>query len=55
MSPRSLVFQSKIATILSHTVISTDLETGKEEWKLNLDGDLNKTRDECWSYFVGYN
>ncbi|KAL7522694.1 hypothetical protein ACHAWX_007636, partial [Stephanocyclus meneghinianus] len=54
MPPRSLVFKSKVTTILSHTVISTDLESGVEEWKLNLDEDLNKTKDDCWSYFIYY-
>ena len=54
MPPRSLVFKSKVTTILSHTVISTDLESGAEEWKLNLDEDLNKTKDDCWNYFIYY-
>ena len=54
MPPRSLVFKSKVTTILSHTVISTDLESGAEEWKLNLDKDLNKTKDDCWNYFIYY-
>eukprot|EP00970_Alexandrium_tamarense_P000298 scaffold32_cov190-Alexandrium_tamarense.AAC.16 len=54
MPPRSLVFQSKATTILSHSVISTDLETGAEEWRVNLDEGLNKTNTTCWGYFMGY-
>jgi len=50
MAPRSLVFKSKVMTILSHTVLSTDLDDGTLEWELNLDGD-NKTKNECWGYF----
>lgn len=52
MPPRSLVFKSKVTTILSHTVISTDLETGTEEWTLNLDDGVNNTI--CGRYFVMY-
>jgi DNA excision repair protein ERCC-4 len=54
MSPRSLVFKSKVTTILSHTVISTDLYDGTKEWELNLDEGLNKTETDCWSYFGYY-
>jgi hypothetical protein len=52
MPPRSLVFQSKATTILSHSVISTDLETGAEEWRVNLDEGLNKTNTTCWGYWL---
>ena len=53
MPPRSLVFQSKVTTIMSHSVISTDLNTGVEEWKLDLDEGLNNT--DCRSYFgIGF-
>ena len=48
MPARSLVFQSKLTTILSHSVMSTDLDTGKELWNLTLQG-LEKT--VCSPYF----
>lgn len=54
MPPRSLVFKSKVTTILSHSVLRTDLDSGTLEWKLNLDKDLNKTKDDLWGYFMGY-
>jgi len=38
MPARSLVFQSKLTTILSHSVISTDLNTGNKLWNLTLEG-----------------
>lgn len=50
MPARSFVFKSKLTTILSHSVISTDLNTGDRLWDLNLDKGLNNT--ECAvSYF----
>ena len=52
MAPRSLVFKSKITTILSHTVLSSDLEDGALQWEVNLDEGLNKT--DCGSYFIDY-
>jgi len=55
MPPRSLVFKSKVMTILSHTVKSTDLYDGDEEWKLNLDDALGLNETECQPYFMtGY-
>ena len=36
MPARSFVFQSKLTTILAHTVKSTDLESGKELWNMTL-------------------
>jgi len=50
MPARSLVFQSKITTILSHGVISSDLYTGVQEWNVSLDEGLNKT--DCFPYFI---
>jgi len=52
MPARSLVFQSKLTTILSHSVISTDLAEGTRLWDMNLDEGLNNT--ECSPYFIGY-
>mmetsp|Transcript_23984 Transcript_23984/g.34283 ORF Transcript_23984/g.34283 Transcript_23984/m.34283 type:complete len:861 (-) Transcript_23984:86-2668(-) len=49
LRPRSLVFQSKLTTLLSHSVLSTDLETGDTLFDLNLDRALNNT--ECHGYF----
>jgi len=49
MPARSLVFQSKLTTILSHGVISSDLYTGVQEWNVSLDERLSKT--ECFPYF----
>lgn len=49
MPARSFVFQSKLTTILSHSVISTDLETGEGLWNMSLDEGLNNTR--CAPYF----
>lgn len=34
---RSFVFDSTLTTFLSHSVISTDLETGKHLWTYNLE------------------
>lgn len=48
LPPRSFVFQSKLTTILSHSVISTDLENGNRLWNLTLEG-LNDT--VCSPYF----
>lgn len=48
MPARSLVFQSKLTTILSHSVMSTDLGTGKKLWNLTLQG-LDNT--VCSPYF----
>lgn len=48
LPPRSLVFQSKLTTILSHSVISTDLFTGNKMWNLTLKG-LDDTI--CSPYF----
>ena len=50
MPARSFVFQSKLTTILSHSVISTDLETGDTLWDLNLDERLADKAD-CKGYF----
>jgi len=49
LRPRSLVFQSKLTTLLSHSVLGTDLETGDTLFDLNLDKALNNT--ECHGYF----
>mmetsp|Transcript_28968 Transcript_28968/g.44742 ORF Transcript_28968/g.44742 Transcript_28968/m.44742 type:complete len:358 (-) Transcript_28968:98-1171(-) len=49
LQPRSLVFQSKLTTLLSHSVLSTDLGTGDTLFDLNLDKALNNT--ECHGYF----
>ncbi len=43
LSPRSFVFDSKLTTILSHSVISTDLETGEHMWTFNLESGSNTT------------
>jgi DNA excision repair protein ERCC-4 len=48
MPARSLVFQSKLTTILSHSVMSTDLDTGEKLWNLTLQG-LDNT--VCSPYF----
>ena len=48
MPARSFVFQSKLTTILSHSVISTDLVTGDRLWNLTLDGSNNT---DCRPYF----
>jgi len=52
MPARSLVFQSKLTTILSHSVISTDLADGAQLWNMSLDEGLNNT--ECSPYFFGF-
>jgi len=49
LRPRSLVFQSKLTTLLSHSVLGTNLETGDTLFDLNLDKTLNNT--ECHGYF----
>ena len=48
MPARSFVFEGKLTTILSHTVKSTDLNTGNDLWNLTLDG-INNT--QCSPYF----
>merc|ERR1719203_1541707 len=53
MPARSLVFQSKLTTILSHSVISTDLADGVQLWNMSLDEGLNNT-NECAPYFFGF-
>ena len=45
---RSFVFESRLTTILSHTVISTDLETGEHLWTYNLENRSNTI--DCKSY-----
>eukprot|EP00571_Detonula_confervacea_P009424 CAMPEP_0172328374 /NCGR_PEP_ID=MMETSP1058-20130122/60317_1 /TAXON_ID=83371 /ORGANISM="Detonula confervacea, Strain CCMP 353" /LENGTH=1083 /DNA_ID=CAMNT_0013045487 /DNA_START=93 /DNA_END=3345 /DNA_ORIENTATION=+ len=52
MPARSFVFQSKLTTILSHSVISTDLETGEKLWNFTLDEGLDNT--DCSPYFIGF-
>ena len=47
MPARSFVFQSKLTTILSHSVKSTDLENGDQLWNLNLD----ENNTDCSNYF----
>ena len=54
MPARSLVFQSKLTTILSHSVISTDLADGVQLWNVSLDEGLNLTTKECAPYFFGF-
>jgi len=49
MPARSLVFDGEITTILSHSVIGTDLATGEKEWNVSLAEDVNKT--QCHPYF----
>ena len=49
MQARSLVFQSKLTTLLSHSVIGTDLANGETLFDLNFDEALNNT--ECYGYF----
>ena len=51
MPARSLVFQSQLTTILSHSVISTSLDTGEQNWNVSLDEGLNITETECRGYF----
>jgi len=53
MPARSLVFRSKLMTILSHSVISTDLADGVQLWNMSLDEGLNNT-NECAPYFFGF-
>ena len=50
--PRSLVFQSKLTTIMGHTVVSTDMETQVKQWEIDLDASLNYSK--CEDYFYGY-
>ena len=50
MPARSFVFQSKLTTILTHTVKSTDLETGKELWNMTL-GEGLADENNCGPYF----
>ncbi len=47
---RSFVFYSKLTTILSHSVISTDLETGDHLWTYNLENRSNTIDCEPYSY-----
>eukprot|EP00585_Thalassiosira_rotula_P013334 CAMPEP_0196131514 /NCGR_PEP_ID=MMETSP0910-20130528/1486_1 /TAXON_ID=49265 /ORGANISM="Thalassiosira rotula, Strain GSO102" /LENGTH=919 /DNA_ID=CAMNT_0041390991 /DNA_START=228 /DNA_END=2987 /DNA_ORIENTATION=- len=49
MPARSLVFQSQLTTILSHSVISTDLGTGVQNWNMSLDNGIDQM--ECGGYF----
>ena len=48
MSARSLMLQSQMTSILSHSVISTDLATGSRNWNVSLDEGLDKS--ECRGY-----
>jgi len=50
MPARSFVFQSKLTTILSHSVISSDLADGDELWNMTL-GEGLTDKDNCWDYF----
>ncbi|EJK63174.1 hypothetical protein THAOC_16186 [Thalassiosira oceanica] len=50
MPARSLVFDGKITTVLSHSVIGTDLTTGEKEWNVSLAEGVNKT--QCHPYFM---
>lgn len=50
MPPRSFVFQSEVTTILSHSVISTDLGSGEPLWTLNLDE--GRDSDNCYGYWA---
>jgi len=50
MPARSLVFDGKITTVLSHSVIGTDLTTGEKEWNVSLAEGVNKT--QCHPYFI---
>ena len=50
MPARSFVFNSKLTTVLSHSVKSTDLYSGEDLWNITLDG-LNNT--QCAPYFFG--
>ncbi|KAL3761460.1 hypothetical protein ACHAWU_007419 [Discostella pseudostelligera] len=45
---RSFVFESKLTTMLSHSVIGTDLETGDHLWTYNLEDGSNTI--DCKSY-----
>jgi uncharacterized secreted protein with C-terminal beta-propeller domain len=51
MPARSFVFQSKLTTILSHSVKSTDLENGNELWNMTLGEGMTK---DCAPYFVDW-
>jgi hypothetical protein len=51
MPPRSFVFQSKLTTVLSHSVISTDLHGGTQLWNVSLDEKLNLTKADCHPYW----
>lgn len=48
MPARSFVFESKLTTILSHSVIVTDLETGANLWTYNLEDRSNSIN--CLNY-----
>lgn len=48
MPARSFVFQSKLTTMMSHSVISTDLDGGAELWNITLGGGQNT---DCAPYF----
>ena len=47
---RSFLFDSKLTTFSSHTVISTDLETGEHLWTYNLENRSNTIDCEPYSY-----
>jgi hypothetical protein len=52
MPPRSFVFQSKLTTVLSHSVISTDLlHDGAQLWNVSLDEKLNNTVCQPYWYY----
>jgi len=51
MQPRSLVFQSKLTTILAHRVVNSDMETGEINWDIDLDVRLNKSHCESYNYY----
>ena len=46
---RSFVFDSKLTTLLSHSVMSTDLTNGEHLWNITLDG---KNNTDCAPYFI---
>jgi len=47
---RSLVFSGKLTTIKGHTVINTDLTSGKEIWTYNPDKNLDTGKEKCFPW-----
>lgn len=51
LGERSMVFNGKVTTMKGHTILSHDLNTQEQEWKLNLDEALGKSGTKDCGYW----